>query len=433
MRRLTAMLIALLLLLTCTDALAAESYALRTGGSAVLADADGNLLVNAGMYSDMIRLSDDDLFAASPVGSAQYGLISGDGQALTEFVYDSLNFDGESVIFSQDSLYGAMDAQGNIKIEAHYTRLIPMGNETYLALKGDPLDDTPDALYVVSGEGSESATGLRLTYGPFSAGDGLSVAVAQGGLYGYLGADGQWAIDAQFTWADTMQHSSARVSTQDGMGLIASDGTWLIEPRDGRLIVSGQAEDAPVLCVDSLGVSLLSATDGAEISRFEGALNAAFTGSSICIEDENGVFLTDYEGNALLSGHEGAEAIAELDGYFIERLGVEEDQRFVLLNQDGSEIGRWQELVFAGRYNDAVYAAFSTYDTQSTVVDGITFLDEVSGSRRYGLIDMTGRVVIDNLTSLKATGRALLTAETDDWIGLIRPDGTIVIKLDKEE
>ena len=63
----------------------------------------------------------------------------------------------------------------------------------------------------------------------------------------------------------------------------------------------------------------------------------------------------------------------------------------------------------------------------------MTFRDEVSGSRRYGLIDMTGRVVIDNLTSLKATGRALLTAETDDWIGLIHPDGTIVIKLDKEE
>ena len=57
----------------------------------------------------------------------------------------------------------------------------------------------------------------------------------------------------------------------------------------------------------------------------------------------------------------------------------------------------------------------------------------MSGSRRYGLIDMTGRVVIDGLTSLKATGRALLTAETDDWLGLIRPDGTIVIRLDKEE
>ena len=80
-----------------------------------------------------------------------------------------------------------------------------------------------------------------------------------------------------------------------------------------------------------------------------------------------------------------------------------------------------------------VYAAFSTYDTQTAEIDGLTFRDEVSGSRRYGLIDMTGRVVIDGLTSLKATGRALLTAETDDWLGLIRPDGTIVIRLDKEE
>ena len=117
----------------------------------------------------------------------------------------------------------------------------------------------------------------------------------------------------------------------------------------------------------------------------------------------------------------------------IERLDASEDQRFVLLDPDGAQIGRWQELTFAGRYNGAVYAAFSTYETQSVDIDGLTFRDEVSGSRRYGLIDMTGRVVIDGLTSLKATGRALLTAETDDWLGLIRPDGTIVIRLDKEE
>ena len=153
----------------------------------------------------------------------------------------------------------------------------------------------------------------------------------------------------------------------------------------------------------------------------------------ICIEDESGVFLIDYAGNIVLSGGAGAEKLNELGGYYIERLDASEDQRFVLRDHTGAEIGRWQELTFAGRYNDVVYAAFSTYDTQTAEIDGLTFRDEVSGSRRYRLIDMTGRVVIDGLTSLKATGRALLTSETDDWLGLIRPDGTIVIRLDKEE
>lgn len=432
MRRLAVMLIALLFLLPC-HALAAESYALRTGGSAVLADADGNLLVSAGVYSDMIRLSDDDLFAARPVGSAQYGLISGDGRALTEFVYDKLSFDGETVIFSQNGMYGAMDAQGSVTIEPRYTSLTPMGEGMFLALKSDPLDDSPDALYAVAEDGSEHSAGIRLSYGPFPAGQGLSVAVAQSGLYGYLGADGQWAIEPQFVWADTMRMGRARASTESGMGLIDLSGAWLIEPRAGRLIVSGKAEDAPVLCVDDSGVSLLSASNGAEIARFEGAWNAAFTGSLICIEDETGVFLTDYAGNVVLRGDTGAEKLNELGGYYIERLDASEDQRFVLLDPDGAQIGRWQELTFAGRYNGAVYAAFSTYETQIVDIDGLTFRDEVSGSRRYGLIDMTGRVVIDGLTSLKATGRALLTAETDDWLGLIRPDGTIVIRLAKEE
>ena len=433
MRRLAVTLLIALLFLPPCHALAAESYALRTGGSAVLADADGNLLVSAGVYSDMIRLSDDDLFAASPVGSAQYGLISGDGKALTEFVYDSLSFDGETVIFSQGGLYGAMDTQGIVKIEPRYTRLIPMGEGMFLALKSDPLDDSPDALYTVAEDGSEHSAGIRLSYGPFSAGQGLSVAVAQSGLYGYLGADGQWAIEPQFVWADTMRLGRARVSTESGMGLIDLSGAWLIEPGDGQLIVSDKTEDAPVLRVDAGGISLLSASDGAQIARFEGAWNAAFTGSLICIEDEGGVFLIDYAGNIVLRGDAGAEKLNELGGYYIERLDASEDQRFVLLDPDGAEIGRWQELTFAGQYNGVVYAAFSTYETQAAEIDGITFRDEISGSRRYGLIDMTGRVVIDGLTSLRATGRALLTAETDDWLGLIRPDGTIVIRLDKEE
>lgn len=308
-----------------------------------------------------------------------------------------------------------------------------MGEGMFLALKSDPLDDSPDALYTVAEDGSEHSVGIRLSYGPFSAGQGLSVAVAQSGLYGYLGADGQWAIEPQFVWADTMRMGRARASTESGMGLIDLSGAWLIEPRAGRLIVSGKAEDAPVLCVDDGGISLLSATDGAEIARFEGAWNAAFTESLICIEDETGVFLTDYAGSIVLSDGTGAEKLNELGGYYIERLDASEDQRFVLLDPDGAQIGRWQELTFAGRYNGAVYAAFSTYEAQAVDIDGLTFRDEVSGSRRYGLIDMTGRVVIDGLTSLKATGRALLTAETDDWLGLIRPDGTIVIRLTKEE
>lgn len=433
MRRLAATLITLLLIWPCGGALAAESYALRTGGSAVLADADGNILVSAGVYSDMIRLSDDDLFAACPVGSAKYGLICGDGRTLTDFVYDSLSFDGETVLFAQGGLYGAMDAQGNVKIEPRYTRLIPMGEGMFLALRSDPLDDSPDTLYAVAEDGSEHTAGIRLAYGPFSAGQGLSVAVAQGGLYGYLGADGQWAIEPQFIWADAMRLGRARVRTESGMGLIGLDGAWLIEPEEGRLITSDTDESAPVLRVDEGGIALLSPADGAQIARFEGAWNAAFTGSLICIEDEGGVFLNDYAGNVVLHGAAGAEKLNELGGYYIERLDASEDQRFVLLDSDGAEIGRWQELTFAGRYNDVIYAAFSTYETQTVDIGGITFRDEVAGSRRYGLIDMTGRVVIDGLTSLKATGRALLTAETDDWLGLIRPDGTVVIRLEKEE
>lgn len=425
-------ILAVWLLLGAT-AQAAESYVLRTGGSAVLADSDATLLVAAGVYSDIIRLSDDDLFAALPVGGDGYGLLNGAGEALTDFVYDQLTFTDGEIIFSLNGLYGAMDQSGCVLIEALYTRLVPMGEGAYLALKSDPLDDSPDALTSVSQDGREKSTGLRLLYGPFPASCGLSAAVASGGLYGYLNAGGDWAIEPQFIWADDMHFDRARVSTEEGMGLIDSGGQWLINPQDGRLVISERHETAPVLCIDEAGVSLLSTLDGSLIARREGAINAAFTGNVICIEDTEHVLLVDYQGNVLLTLENNAESAAELEGYYIVRYSAQSSAPFALLSSDGTEIGRWQELTFAGLFNGVVYAAFSSYDTEATDIDGMIFQDEVSGSRRYGLIDMQGNVIIDSLTSLKATGHALLTAETDDWIGLIRPDGTMVIRLDKEE
>ncbi len=428
-----ALLAGLLFLLPGCPARALDSYALRTGGSAVLADAEGSLLVAAGVYGDILRLSDDDLFAAYPLGGKGYGLLNGAGEALTEFIYDQLTFDGEAVIFSQNGLYGAMNTAGQTLVEPLYTRLIPMGEGRYLALKSNPLDDSPDALTVLDASGREKSTGTRLLYGPFAASQSLSPAVIPGGLYGYLNAAGEWAVEPDFLWADDMRFGRARASTEDGMGLIDRQGHWLIEPRAGRLIVSELFEEAPVLCLDETGAALLTPETGAEIARFDGAVNAAFTGHVLCIESASGVLLVDYQGETLLALDECTESATELDGYYIVRSDAQQACPFTLLNAEGQEIGRWQELTFAGRFNGALYAAYSVYKTEETQIGELTFQDEISGTRRYGLIDMNGQVIIDNLTSLKATGRALLTAETDDWIGLIRPDGTIVIRLDKEE
>ena len=49
------------------------------------------------------------------------------------------------------------------------------------------------------------------------------------------------------------------------------------------------------------------------------------------------------------------------------------------------------------------------------------------------VMGMEGDVVAGDFLSLRRTGRALLTAETESWIGLIRPDGTVVMSLEKEE
>ena len=64
---------------------------------------------------------------------------------------------------------------------------------------------------------------------------------------------------------------------------------------------------------------------------------------------------------------------------------------------------------------------------------GVVFYDEEAGTRRYGLLSASGEIVGSGYLSLRRTGRALLTAETDEWIGLIRPDGTVIMSLEKAE
>ena len=105
------------------------------------------------------------------------------------------------------------------------------------------------------------------------------------------------------------------------------------------------------------------------------------------------------------------------------------------MGADGALHGGWQELSFAGDYEGRAYFIFSEYEAERADYEaqGLTFYDEAAGTRRYGILNDAGDVVAGGFISLRRTGRALLTAETEAWIGLIRPDGTVIMSLEKEE
>ena len=147
------------------------------------------------------------------------------------------------------------------------------------------------------------------------------------------------------------------------------------------------------------------------------------------------LFLADDAGNLVSEAPEDAVDLAEQGGCVIIQRSFSQERPFSFLGADGTPHGDWQELSFAGWCEDRAYFIFSEYDAVRTdyADQDLTFYDETAGTRRYGILNDAGEVVADGFISLRPTANALLAAETEIWIGLIRPDGTVIMRLEKEE
>ena len=431
----TIMIWLLALLTAFTPAAAEEAdtyYVLTTNGSAALASETGELLVWPGEYSRIEALGDSGLYAARPLSGGGLGLIRADGSALTAFEYETFEYDGERVIFAREGKWGAMDLSGNALVEAAYTRLVSAGEAGFLAFRTDPLDDTPDSLWHVSGNGEERVTGVKLSYGPLTFSENLAEAADTAGRWGYLDGEGAWAIPPRFVWCGPFLGGAACAVTEEGAGLIDRAGEWIVQPVFERVQRAPRAE-LPALGFADGAVSLFSQRDGALIAFFEDA-DAAWAGDAVCVNAGGRLFLVNAAGETVFEADEGVVGLRAQGGCTLIQRAFTEERPFSFVGADGARHGSWQELSFAGMYGGREYFIFSEYDTRkSEYASGLVFYDEVTGTRRYGLLNDEGDAVAGEFLSLRRTGRALLTAETESWIGLIRPDGTVVMSLEKEE
>ena len=408
-------------------------YVLATNGSAVLADEAGDVLVRPGEYAEITPLGDSGLFAARRLSGGGLGVIRADGSAVTSFDYGALAYDGARVIFTADGRCGAMTAAGDGLIEPVYTRLVSAG-EGYLAFRTDPLDDTPDALWRVSASGEEHLTGLKLSFGPLAMSEGLSEAVDALGRWGYVDADGDWAIGPEFAWCGPFLDGLACAAADSGVGLIDRTGRWIAEPVYRRIERGGPGR--PLLAFADGAAALLDGETGRPVARFEGeAVDAGFAGGLIRVSLGGRLRLVDDRGETVYEAPEGVVGLAEYGGCVIVQRGFSQERPFSLLCADGALRGDWRELSWAGNWDGRAYFIFSDYEaTRSEYpAQGVVFYDETAGTRRYGLLNDRGEAALEGFISLRRAGEALLAAETEDWVGLIRPDGTVIVKLDKAE
>ena len=421
-----------LLLLSFSFAAKAESHIMSSTGSDLLISAEGEVLAPAGIYSELIPLSNSGMYAGIQFGGTRCALVSSSGESITDFVFDSLEYDGTRIVYSMGGRYGIMTLTGNRLTDAKYSHMVK-ADDHYLASKSDYLDDTPDGVWRVYTDAAEEFTGKKLLYGPFPAGEDMFIAVTAKGEYGYIDGMGEWVEEPAFTWCSEFRDGFALARNESGTGIIDSSLQWVVEPQYTGIIPCTFRSGAPYLCYRDASVFLVSLPEGTEIALPEGIRSLAFTGDKLSGVVNGVLCLLDYDGNILYEAPEDAAKLTDCGNCILLERCFSCELPFSIVYPDGSESDPYRKLEYAGDLNGEPCFVEINFDAVRSECEGYTFYDEVPGSRSYGLITSRGKVLINGLTSLRKGASGLFTAETDDTIALISLDGSELMHITKDE
>lgn len=418
----------LLSLVLCPCARASERLTfltLDTGRTLVL-DERGALVGEENEYALLTRLtpeSETPLYAAALSASAEsVFLMSGAGEALTAADYTALEYDGGRLIFWRGDRCGVMDLSGRELTACDYSWLLYAGGDSFFAFHRDHLDDTADELYLLSLSGGETDTGLYIGYGP-EPGDGLFAAYdPRTRLYGYLNAQGQWAVEPRFDWAGRFQAGRAVASEQGALGLIDGSGEWILEPQlSFRQIVLPEGEGMLAFALSPSGVLLYSAEDG-QLLRDYGAGSVSAGPGGYCalslddvtvLLDPSGEEICRYAAGSVLNLTQGERCLVRREGDWGTPC-----EWICRLDTGETLAGPYQEVRLLGTQGETDYFLVSSFDTEVLAGGAHPILGEVSGTRRWGVVDAQGNerlpIEYERIVSLSDT---LLAVQRDgEWI-----------------
>ncbi len=421
------------------------AFVLKTGDDgALLVGTDGRALTERGAYVSIERISPPEAPAGEALFAAyveqnkreQCVLLNATGQALTGPDYDAV-YRADGLIYAvAEGLTGLLDAALNERIPCNYTQLVSSG-EGFLALNADPNDERPDGVFLIDANGGETPTGTTVLYGLNAFSEGLMPAMDANGRMGYLGARGEWAIEAQYDYAGAFRNGVAVAVLGTGEGLIDRNGKWLVEPvyawiqqggADGRLLLAQQ---------DSRQVLLLDPDTYQVKKRFEGediyaTAQLDVDRAQIALDDRT--LLIDAQGETRFEAGFGAtlETWADMDGRIVARLlgsGAIDD--VWLYGEDGKPVaGPYRELYGLGRIAGRALFAAVSFELSGEGEDAV----EVSGTHMIEVIDAEGSRVVEprayDHVALDPSG--LLLFESEDAVGAIDLTGREVASFTKQ-
>lgn len=420
---------------------------------AMLISPSGEALTERGAYADIRLISHEDvegenqLFIATPsydeVASGLSLLMNSKGQALTEPVYDDLIHEGDLIRFQQNGLWGIMNMERKAVAPAMYQVLEPNGEGGYLALGSDPYDDTPDGVYYVDASGVETATGARVSSGLGNFSEGLCTATsAESGRVGYLDAQGNWAISAQFEYGGDFKNDRAEACIESGYGIIDRKGNWLLTPKytlvstgfgDGNIILASQGS-REVLMIDPRSYQVKKTFEGDEIyfgAYFDRDYAVLYTMDKVRLIDEEGTVLME----TVQAGN--FDAWYRMGARIIKREGPWGEVNNYLCDVAGKVVaGPYRELsLMCNDDQGNAYFGFSDFEVKKPGGAETDYFEmyEVPNTRKGGLIDQDGKVRIElgKFERLEEAGVGRLIAETDREMGIVDVDGEWIVKYPK--
>ncbi|MBP3653142.1 MAG: WG repeat-containing protein [Clostridia bacterium] len=416
MKKMLAVLLCLLLL----NGWASAAMCVRMDGGALLLGADGSEIIPLGVYEDIVPLG-GNLYAACRDGA--YALMDDTGELRSDFSYDYLALSGDVLIAETGGLRGLISPDGEPISPLEYTRILPAGDGSFRAIRGDGDDLESDELFILDANGNESATGLFIRR-MHEAGEADLLAVLEpgSGLWGYCGVSGEMVIPARYSHAGAFLHGRAAVVEEGLYGVIDTGGKTIIEAAYDYLEVCAGGFILAGLSQQGVWVFDLN---GNEIARYEGEETAAApVGDGYAVYDGESLILYAADGEILAQGVQGASITEGLAGQFILANGAWGEQCVGIVGTENL----YQNLYPLGyAQGEPVYACMEANSARyiNDLLGEVQISVDIE-SARYGVVDAQGELIIPaEFESIAAIADDRLLCHMDDYWQVMDTAGNI--------
>lgn len=317
----------------CSGALA-DGCAVNAGGLACVFDDDASLLISPGIYDALYQLDGNgNLYAAEKAGA--YGVVDADGAILLDFLYQEIRPAENGFLVRQGNDWRYLVSNRAYDGET-FSALADAGEGRVLALTGNLYDDIADPLFLLYPDGISFDTGIRVMNGLNALSENRMPVISGTTMkYGYIDADGAWAVQPSFLFAGPFENGLAVVCSTDGYGVINTSGAYVLTPslafltRSDSLFVG--ATDDTLFVFDQTAKPLWQYPLNGRGVRLCGNAVALTSGDGTLVLREDGSLLTELS---------PASSLLDCgDGFLIVRSGAWDGNDVLLTDEAGAPRG----------------------------------------------------------------------------------------------